>query len=580
MHLFRPYQYKLCIFLAILSVSLAVAQPISKPNVVFIICDDLNDFSSVFGGHPQAITPNMSRLAKKAVTFQNAYTNNPVCAPSRASLYTGIYPHTSNNLFWAKWYENPILKNSKTMMEFFRENGYRVIGTGKNEHHHRPTDWDFYKAKTDYGPYWSRGGKDRSANPWVPHPFADIGAIDGSFGPLRMDYKNQPKGAGWKYRWGKERLLNFDNSNSRDRTPDEMNAQWAADTLKEHSTANSSQPLFMAIGFVRPHTPLHVPQEFFDRFPKKDLELYGVIMDDASDTYLKTADPSDGKGIDKGYYYYQLLEESYGEAEAGVKAFLRAYLACVAAVDACIGTVVDAVDQNGLSENTIIIVTSDHGWDMGQKGYIFKNTLWEDSTRIPLLVRAPGVSKNGYSSNQPVSLIDLYPTLVDLCDLKGDTRKNSQGAPLDGYSMRPLLSNPQAGQWEGPKGALTMRFAGPNNDKVPAMQHWAYRTERYRYIIYNDGNEELYDHHNDPNEWFNLALQPKYTALKAEYKQAIFEHFPNQEDSQKLKERSTDQEQAKAKFWKDRYFKRHPSADSNGDGVLSWPEFQQHKNNS
>ena len=570
----------LSVLLTIFSVSLTVAQPISKPNVVFIICDDLNDFSSVFGGHTQAITPNMSRLSKSAVTFQNAYTNNPVCAPSRASLYTGIYPHTSNNLFWAKWYENPILKNSKTIMEFFRENGYRVIGTGKNEHHHRPTDWDFYKAKTDYGPYWSKGGKDRSANPWVPHPFAYIGPIDGSFGPLRMDYKNQPDGAGWKYRWGKERLLNFSDSKSRDRTPDEMNAQWAADTLKEFSKANSSQPLFMAIGFVRPHTPLHAPQEFFDRFPKKDLVLYGARTDDASDTYLKTADPSDGKGIDKGYHYYKLLEESYGEAEAGVKAFLRAYLACVAAVDACIGTVIDAVDQNGLSENTIIIVTSDHGWDMGQKEYIFKNTLWEDSARIPLLVRAPGISKNGSSSNQPVSLIDLYPTLVDLCDLTGDTRKNSQGAPLDGYSLRPLLSNPQAGQWEGPKGALTMRFAGPKNDKVPAMQHWAYRTERYRYIIYNDGNEELYDHHNDPHEWYNLALQPKYTALKAEYKQAIFEHFPSQEDSLKLKERATEQEQAKAKFWKDRYFKRHPSADTNSDGVLSWPEFQQHKKNS
>ena len=496
-----------------------------RPNVVFIICDDLNDFSSVFGGHPQAYTPNMARFAETGVSFENAYSNNPVCAPSRASLYTGIYPHTSNNLFWAKWYENPILKNSKTMMEFFRENGYRVVGTGKNEHHHRPSDWDFYKAKTDYGPYWSKGGKDRSANPWVPEPFASVGPIDGSYGPLRMDHEGQPEGAGWKYSWGKDHLLDFSDPQTRDLTPDELNAKWAAQTLREHADNPSASPLFLAVGLVRPHTPLHAPQEFFDRFPEDEVFLYGQIPNDAADTYLKTADPSDGKGIDKGYHYYQLLKESYENADAGVKAFLQAYLACVAAVDACIGTVINAVERNGLAENTIIIVTSDHGWDMGQKDYLFKNTLWEDSTRIPMIIRAPGVSQAGAKTRQPVSLIDLYPTLVDLCNLEGETRKNSQGAPLDGFSMRPLLENPNVGEWDGPEGALTMRFAGPKNNKKPNQQHWAYRTERYRYILYNDGNEELYDHHNDPHEWRNLAENPAYSSLKTEYRQAIFKQI-------------------------------------------------------
>ena len=494
-------------------------------NVVFIICDDLNDFTSVNGGHPQAYTPNMARFAKTAVSFENAYSNNPVCAPSRASLFTGIYPHTSKNLFWAKWYENPVLKHSKTMMEYFKENGYRVIGTGKNEHHHRPADWDFYKAKTDYGPYWSKGGKDRSANPWVPVPFAEVGPIDGSFGPLRMDHKNQPKGAGWKYRWGKERLLDFSDPDNRDLTPDELNAKWAAETLRKHAQDPSAQPLFMAVGFVRPHTPLHAPQEFFDRFPEESVQLSAKILNDAADTHLKTADPSDGKGIDKGYHYYDLLSQSYSDADLGVKAFLRAYLACVAAVDVCIGTVVEAVESSALAENTIIIITSDHGWDMGQKNYLFKNTLWEDSTRIPMIIRAPGISQDGAKAKQPVSLIDLYPTLVDLCSLKGDTRKNSQGALLDGFSMRPLLKDPINGKWDGPDGALTMRFAGPKNSGKPTNQHWAYRTERYRYIIYNDGNEELYDHHSDPHEWHNLAAKKEYTTLKHQYRQSIFKHL-------------------------------------------------------
>jgi len=555
----------------------AISATSQQPNVVFIICDDLNDFSSVFGGHPQALTPHMSTFAESAVTFQHAYSNNPVCAPSRASLYTGIYPHTSNNLFWAKWFDNPVLKNSKTMMEFFKENGYHVAGTGKNEHDHRRADWDFYKSKTDYGPYWSKGGGDRSANPWVPEPMASVGPIDGSFGPLRMDHEGQPEGAGWKYSWGKDQLLDFSDPETRDLTPDELNAQWAAQTLKKHAKDASAKPLFLAVGFVRPHTPLHVPQEYFDLFPEDELQLPEGIANDAEDTFLKTADPSDGKGKDKGYYYYKLLEESYGSAEAGIKQFLRAYLASVAAVDECIGTVIDAVNESGLADNTIIIVTSDHGWDMGQKGYIFKNTLWEDSTRIPMIIRAPGVSQAGQITQQPVSLIDLYPTLADLCNLQGDTRKNNQGAPLDGFSMRPLLANPQAGNWDGPDGALTMRFAGPQNNNVPAKQHWAYRTERYRYIVYNDGNEELYDHSNDPHELRNLADNPEYASLKAQYKKAIFDQLPSKEESHKTAEKAQAANKVDAEKWKNLYFKKHPEADTNQDGTLSWPEFQKHK---
>lgn len=566
----------LFLFVQTLGQTYAASNDLIRPNVVFIICDDLNDFGSVHGGHPQALTPHMRSFAKSAVTFQHAYSNNPVCAPSRASIYTGIYPHTSNNLFWAKWFDNPVLKNSKTIMEFFKENGYHVAGTGKNEHDHRPADWSEYKSKTDYGPYWF-DGKKRNANPWVPAPFSNIGAIDGSFGPLRMDHEGQPAGAGWKYGWGKEQVLDFGNHDSRDLTPDELNAEWAAKTLEKFAEHTSPQPLFLAVGFVRPHTPIHVPQEYFDRLPVDALLLPASIPNDLDDTYLKSADPSDGNGDDKGYRYYKLIEESYGSSEQGIKAFLRAYLAGVAAVDDCVGTVIDAVDKNGLAENTIVIVTSDHGWDMGQKGYLFKNTLWEDSTRIPMLIRAPEISQAGGVTTQPVSLIDVYPTLVDLCKLQGDTRKNAQGAPLDGFSMRPLLENPQAAIWNGPDGALTMRFAGPKNNHIPAKQHWAYRTERYRYIIYNNGKEELYDHHSDPHEWTNLASKQEYSALKAQYKQSIFSQLPSKEAILQAKEKAKQANKGDAEVWKDKYYKKHPEADTNDDGTLSWPEFQKHK---
>ncbi len=567
---------KLSSFLIILTVchhtSIAEpSKPSEKPNVLLIICDDLNDFITGLGGHPQAQTPHLERFAESAVTFRHAYSNNPVCAPSRASLFTGIYSQTSVNLFWDKWYNNTILKNSKTMMEFFRENGYHVVGSGKNEHEHRREDWHEYAHKTDYGPYWFDGAA-RTANPWVPEPINSIGCIDGSFGPLRMDHEGQPQGAGWKLHWGKEALLNFTEGSKRDRTPDEINADWASQRLQEFARAshNDPKPFFLSVGFVRPHTPLHAPQEYFDRFPMDSLELPPHLEDDAADTHLHSVStPSD-----KGYKYFRMLQEAYPDPELGVKEFLQAYLACVAAVDDCIGQVLDTLEHSSLRDNTIVIITSDHGWDMGQKEYLFKNTLWEGSARIPMYIRAPGNSATGATTLQPVSLIDLYPTLVDLCGLQGDTRKNDLGVTLDGHSLRPLLQDPSNGKWDGPEGALTMRFAGPQTKNDIHKQHWSYRTERYRYIRYNNGKEELYDHQQDPYEFKNLASFSKYKGIKAQHRNAIEAMLKASE----LKSKSENEPAVKdASYWKDLHFKNHPEADLNGDGTLTWKEFRTHK---
>ena len=152
---------------------------------MLIVCDDLNDYVEGFGGHPQARTPNMKRLADSGVSFHCAHSNHPVCAPSRSSFLTGIYGHTSGNLFWAKWFQNPVLKNSKTVMEFFRENGYQVVGSGKLMHHGRPSEWDEFKHPADYGPHVFDGAA-RVAHPSVPAPFGLIGAVDGSFAPLSV----------------------------------------------------------------------------------------------------------------------------------------------------------------------------------------------------------------------------------------------------------------------------------------------------------------------------------------------------------------------------------------------------------
>ncbi|MHC4250020.1 MAG: sulfatase [Planctomycetota bacterium] len=498
----------------------------ARPNVVLIVCDDLNDYVSGMDGHADARTPRLARLAASGVMFRRAYSNNPVCAPSRSSFLTGICPQTSGNLFWAKWYTNPVLKNSKTVMEHFRDNGYHVAGSGKLMHHHLRDVWSEFRFKADYGPF-VYDGKNRIAHPSVPEPFSTIGPVDGSYAPLSdVPFAGEP-GKGWIYgTWGKVRPLRYKSEDDRDPTPDERNARWAAERIRRFARGGAGNPFLLAVGFIRPHTPLHVPKRYFDMFPLDKVSLPVIKPGDASDCHLTDVYDRNRKGLK----YFRLLKASYPNLEDGLKAFTQAYLASVAAVDDCIGTVVDAVDRSPLRENTIIVVTSDHGWNMGEKDYLFKNSLWEESTRVPLVIRAPGVSRAGGVAEHPVSLIDIYPTLVDLCGLTGDTRKNAKGRPLDGHSMRPFLLDPKTREWTGPEGALTMIHGGPppkgSGIPPPAWRHWSVRTERWRYIRYNNGAEELYDHSTDPNEWTNLAQAPELRAVKAELYEMIRREVP------------------------------------------------------
>ncbi|MEE9460746.1 MAG: sulfatase-like hydrolase/transferase, partial [Bacteroidales bacterium] len=238
---------------------------------------------------------------------------------------------------------------------------------------------------------------------------------------------------------------------------------------------------------------------------------------DAEDTHYRNIYPADIKGL----RYFMTLKESYGgDAELGLKHFLQAYLACVAFVDEQIGIVVDAVNNSRFKDNTIIVLTSDHGWQMGEKDYLFKNSPWEESTRIPLIIKSPG-SKAGETVDHPVSLIDLFPTLTDLCGLTGDNRKNESGGQIDGYSLSPFLRDPATSDWDGPGGALSIVGVGLNKEDV-MKQTYSYRTRDWRYIRYMDGTEELYDHQNDPYEWKNLASENDYQAKKQELQKAMF----------------------------------------------------------
>jgi arylsulfatase A-like enzyme len=488
-------------------------ESVNKPNVLFIICDDLNDYQGVFGGHPQAKTPNIDKLAKSGVQFVNAHSNVPVCSPSRNSMITGVYPHNSKDYGWTDLKKQPVLKNNKTIMRYFKENGYFTLGSGKITHGSVREDWDEWgmDLSNNYGPLYFDGEKNTS-NPNVPAPFNTIGGIDGSFGRLSSVISQGKKDEkGWVYGWSKK-PMRYINDNDRDLLQDELHAEWAVKKIKELEKREVQQPFFMGIGFVRPHTPLHAPDKYFDLFPIEDLKLEPWEKEDIKDTHWEANFDKDLKGTK----YYKLLLESYnGDREMALKHYLQAYLACISFVDEQVGKVLEGLENSKFKKNTIVIFTSDHGWQMGEKDYLFKNSPWEESTRIPMIIRVPNV-KSGIKVEQPVSLIDLFPTLKDFCNLTGDHKINKNGGEIGGFSLKPFLES-NSKEWQGPNGALTI--VGNYGIQIPTeKQNFSYRTKNWRYIRYNNGQEELYNHQNDSYEWINLADDKKHQIIKSKLK--------------------------------------------------------------
>lgn len=519
------------------------------PNVLFIICDDLNDYNTVYNGHPDIKTPNIDILARSATIFLNAHTNVGLCQPSRNSLFTGIYPHTSKDFGWTPHHKNPLLKHNKTFIELFGENGYYVLGTGKLQHHEDESIWDEWgiERRINYGPF-ANNGKENVGHPSVPRAFRKINNVDGSFAPLSdvpaFDSLEPGLEAGWSYG---PRPFRYISDDDRDLMPDEMHANWAVDKIKELEQREGDQPFFLGVGFVKPHTPLYAPQKYFDMFPLDEIQVPSWLEEDAEDCYYTSVYP----GSDVGLYYFQALKEAYPEGDIGLKKFMQAYMACVAFVDDQIGKVIDALDNSKFKDNTIVILTSDHGWQMGQKDYLYKNSPWEAGTRIPLIVRDPFHSKPGSEVEHPVSLIDIYPTLVDLCSLEGSNVKDTSASRIEGFSLRPLIENPGRPRWNGPEGVLTLLGASINTpiegigistnpkalwhiqikgelpDSLIMQQNYSYRTTDWRYIMYRNGKEELYDHRSDPAEWHNLASDKSYHKIGAKLKDELIEMINN-----------------------------------------------------
>jgi arylsulfatase A-like enzyme len=264
--------------------------------------------------------------------------------------------------------------------------------------------------------------------------------------------------------------------------PDRKVADWAAGFLaKKHE-----KPFFLAVGFFRPHVPWYNPRDYVERFPLEKIKLPSVKENDLDDL----GPWAKARAHDHSSKHDKVVEFSEW------KPAVQAYLASISFCDAMLGRVLDALDAGPNARDTIIVFWSDHGYHLGEKGHWHKRTLWERSTRVPLIIVAPGVTRAGTRCARPVSLLDLYPTLADLCDLP-------KRAELEGQSLRALLKNPKA-TWIRP---AVVTWQKGNH---------AVRSDRWRYIRYRTGEEELYDHQNDPNEWNNLAHDPKRTAIRNE----------------------------------------------------------------
>lgn len=418
-----------------------------RPNILFIAIDDLNDWVGVYGGHPQAKTPHMDRLAERGTTFLNAHCQAPICNPARVSMISGLLPSKTGIYFLQPGLRGASENaDAETMFQYFKRHGYYLTTRGKIFHGQSLRD-----EKDSFDEIVS-------APLPVPRP------------------KNRLSSYGESRAWDWGSYFEKDED-----TQDFQTALWGAERLKE--LAKEDDPFFMAIGFSNPHVPLYVPQKWFDLYPLDTLELPKVLDSDRDQLSEYAKILTFGHIAPKHDWVVKSDEW---------KPMVQAYLACISYVDHCVGTVLDGLEQSGAGDDTLIVLWSDHGFHMGEKMHWAKRTLWEESTRVPMIMAGSDLLQ-GNSVSKPIGLIDIYPTLVDLCSLPA---KES----LDGVSLRALLTRPNA-IWERP--AVTT--FGPNNHSI--------RSEHWRYIRYDDGSEELYDHRKDQRERVNLASNPEHRDL-------------------------------------------------------------------
>ncbi len=427
----------------------------AKPDVLFIVVDDLNDWISLLDADAPIKTPNLKRLADRGMLFTRAYCASPACNPSRVATLTGLRP-TTTGVYGNKSDWRRAAGQRPTLMQRFMKAGYNVRGAGKIFHHHLNGAFHDNDSFHDFQPMQEQ-----------LYPVKKLNRAP-EYGSANTDWGQWP-----------ERV---------EQTIDFHTARYCIKALQQPVPG---KPQFLACGIFKPHSPFFAPAEYHKPFS-------GISPPRRSPDDWKDLPEGAARLLSNKKWFWRgmmMVEEKRGGA---YREFIRAYAACATLADEQIGRVLDALDKSPRRKNTIVVLWSDHGFHLGEKDHIEKFTLWEKATHIPMIVVAPGIAAPGSRCGRPVDMSVLYPTLLELCGLPADKE-------CDGKSIVPLLRNPEA-KWEQP---ALMTYQRGNH---------AVRSERWRYIRYADGSEELYDHENDPHEWNNLAGHAEWKTVMQQHR--------------------------------------------------------------
>ena len=433
-----------------------------RPDVLFIAIEDIAPLMGCYR-HPVVKTPNIDALAKRGVLFNRAYCQVAVCNPSRASVSTGLRPQTmgvfNNSVDWRQ----RIPKGMLTLPEFFRDHGYETVICGKIHHHQRYFTDATKEAQQREDRMWQKKLRSPSKRAALPpiSPKAE-----------RPTWLKEDDYIARSLKWGPTGL-----------TDTEQRDGAIAKAVAAELMAKHDKPLYMAVGFHAPHYELRAPDKYFQMYPPDNIVLAKNPENDLADVphEYSTFNTTDDKWL----------------SEPEKRQVIAAYYACISYIDTCVGIVMDALKDTGRENNTIICLWGDHGMHLGEHFLWRKYTLFENAARVPFIIVAPGTAKAGSLCNRPVELIDIYPTLADLCGLK-----IPKG--LDGISMKSLLRDPSR-PWK--RAAFTSQSA----------KNHSLRTQRWRYTEWGGPeNAELYDHENDPGEFKNITKDPEHSAIVAE----------------------------------------------------------------
>ncbi len=451
-----------CVLRLVACATLLLASRVSaseRPNVLLIITDDQNDYASQASG-VEVHTPHLDRLREQSISFSKAYCASPVCGPSRASLFSGLYPHQTGAYLNGSdpWLKSRQLDVAETLPELFRRSGYHTWGMGKLFHAKLP--------------------ESRAANQWDNNARAN-----GGFAPF-ADKEHQLAG----------KFFSVQEWDAPDEEfPDVKSATEAVSFLNRY---RGDKPFFLAYGLWRPHNPWTAPRRFFDQYDASKIVFPPPGFDDND-----LADvPPGGHVLSE---IYAARWQGFGAANPDAwRRIMHGYLACTSFADWNVGRVLEALDRSPFRDNTIVIVTSDNGYHVGEKHHYGKSTLWEKSARVPLLVRLPQQQHRGTICDAAVGLIDVYPTLVEKCDLETPPQE------LAGRDLSALWNDPDT-DWEYP--AITTYGEG----------RFSVRSGNWRYIRYPSGEEELYDHRTDPHEFYNLSSELEHEDRIDEFRKLV-----------------------------------------------------------